>query len=137
MLSTSGCCGRLTRQRGPRRTSLWVLLFLLTFRQFHQWRAPYTQRGKSGSNEEDPRGPVGFHRIHRIHRGRHWLLLRNRLFLWNNVGYGRCRLSNSLCLQGLFGSTELFQEAFLFGFSGSCTCPPCGDFFGVFRLSRR
>ena len=28
MLSTSGCCGRLTRQRGPRRTSLWVLLFL-------------------------------------------------------------------------------------------------------------
>ena len=34
-------------------------------------------------------------------------------------------------------STELFQEAFLFGFSGSCTCPPCGDFFGVFRLSRR
>ena len=44
MLSTSGCWGRLT---GPWRTSLWVLLFLLTFRQFHQWRAPYTQRGKS------------------------------------------------------------------------------------------
>ena len=66
------------------------------------------------------------------------MLLHNRLFPLlrnNNVGYRRRRLSYSLWLQGLFGSTELLQQAFLLGFSGSSACPPCGNFLGVFRLS--
>ena len=53
LLSTLGCCGTKVGLTAPWRMSLWVQLFLLVssaHRQFHQWRAPHTQRGKSGSD---------------------------------------------------------------------------------------
>ena len=72
------------------------------------------------------------------HQQHHWLLLRNRLWLFRRRRrHTTC--SNSLWsrVDCLFRCAELCMKALLAHMPGRCPGLPCGNFFGVFHLRHK